>query len=126
MDPSLPPSPSEPDSEPAQLLDQLLQSLFDDFSFWFQRGLVLLELTPDGLLPASEQQVLRQKLEEALQAIAATRALRAACSTPMAVDMDAMAPWHRLMMRVWKLSSMLRIAGVALPPDGRGDAEPQA
>lgn len=128
MDPSLPPPPlpSDPDSEPAQLLDQLLQSLFDDFSFWFQRGLVLLELTPDTLLPASEQQSLRLKLEEALQAIAATRALRAACTTPMAVDMDAMAPWHRLMMRVWNLSSMLRIAGVVLPPDGRGDAEPQA
>jgi hypothetical protein len=128
MDPSLPlpPLPSDPDSEPAQLLDQLLQSLFDDFSFWFRRGLVLLELTPDTLLPASEQQSLRQKLEEALQAIAATRALRAACTTPMAVDMDAMAPWHRLMMRVWNLSSMLRIAGVVLPPDGRGDAEPQA
>lgn len=123
--PPLPPPP-ESDSEPAQLLDQLLQSLFDDFSFWFQRGLVLLELTPDSLLPASEQQSLRQKLEEALQAIAATRALRAACTTPMAVDMDAMAPWHRLMMRVWNLSSMLRIAGVALPPDSRGDAEPQA
>ena len=128
MDPSLPlpPLPSDPDSEPAQLLDQLLQSLFDDFSFWFRRGLVLLELTPDTLLPASEQQSLRQKLEEALQAIAATRALRAACTTPMAVDMDAMAPWHRLMMRVWNLSAMLRIAGVVLPPDGRGDAEPQA
>ena len=128
MDPSLPlpPLPSDPDSEPAQLLDQLLQSLFDDFSFWFRRGLVLLELTPDTLLPASEQQSLRLKLEEALQAIAATRALRAACTTPMAVDMDAMAPWHRLMMRVWNLSSMLRIAGVVLPPDGRGDAEPQA
>jgi hypothetical protein len=128
MDPSLPlpPLPSDPDSEPAQLLDQLLQSLFDDFSFWFRRGLVLLELTPDTLLPASEQQSLRQKLEEALQAIAATRALRAACTTPMAVDMDAMAPWHRLMMRVWNLSSMLRIAGVVLPPDRRGDAEPQA
>ena len=123
--PPLPPPP-ESDSEPAQLLDQLLQSLFDDFSFWFKRGLVLLELTPDALLPASEQQSLRQKLEEALQAIAATRALRAACTTPMAVDMDAMAPWHRLMMRVWNLSSMLRIAGVALPPDSRGDAEPQA
>ena len=124
--PSAQPPAPEPDSEPAQLLDQLLQSLFDDFCFWFQRGLVLLELTPDHLLPAAEQQSLRLKLEEALQAIAATRALRAACATPMAVDMDAMAPWHRLMMRVWNLSSMLRIAGVALPPDGRGDAEPQA
>jgi hypothetical protein len=101
MDPSFPPTPpSEPDSEPAELLDHLLQSLFDDFCFWFKRGLVLLDLTPEKLLPASEQQALRQRLEEALQAIAATRALRAACSTPMAVDMDAMAPWHRLMMRV--------------------------
>ena len=120
MDPSFPPTPpSEPDSEPAQLLDHLLQSLFDDFCFWFERGLVLLDLTPEKLLPASEQQALRQRLEEALQAIAATRALRAACSTPMAVDMDAMAPWHRLMMRVWNLSAMLRIAGVILPPEVR-------
>lgn len=114
--PPLPPPP-EQDSEPAQLLDQLLKSLFDDFSFWFQRGLVLLELTPDALLPVSEQQSLRQKLEEALQAIAATRALRAACTTPMAVDMDAMTPWHRLMMRVWNLSASLRMAGVALPAE---------
>jgi len=126
MDPSLPlpPSPSGPDSEPAQLLDQLLQSLFDDFCFWFERGLVLLDLTPEKLLPRSEQQALRQRLQEALQAIAATRALRAACSTPMAVDMDAMAPWHRLMMRVWSLSAMLRIAGVSLPPEVR--SQPQA
>jgi hypothetical protein len=122
--PPPPPPPSEPDSEPAQLLDQLLQSLFDDFCFWFERGLVLLELTPEKLLPAVEQQALRTRLEEALQAIAAARALRAACSTPMAVDMDAMAPWHRLMMRVWNLSAMLRIAGVALPPEQR--REPQA
>lgn len=103
------------------MLDQLLQSLFDDFCFWFERGLVLLELTPEKLLPASEQLALRTKLEEALQAIAATRALRAACTTPMAVDMDAMAPWHRLMMRVWNLSSMLRIAGVPLPPEIRSE-----
>ena len=46
------------------------------------------------------------------------RALRSACSTPMAVDLEAMAPWHRLMMRVWNLSSMLRVAGVALPEGG--------
>jgi hypothetical protein len=121
--PSPPPQPSEPDSEPAELLDQLLQSLFEDFCFWFERGLVLLDLTPETLLPASEQQALRGRLEEALQAIAATRALRSACSTPMAVDMDAMAPWHRLMMRVWNLSAMLRIAGVTLPPEVRPPAQ---
>ena len=123
------PSPSEPSRQPAQaesaqLLDQLLASLFEDFTFWFERGLVLLDHAPEPLLPAAEQQALRHDLQEALQAIAATRSLRAACSTPMAVDMDAMAPWHRLMMRVWNLSAMLRIAGVALPPEQR--REPQA
>lgn len=117
--PPLQPSASGADPEPAALLDELLSSLFDDFSFWFRRGLVLLEHTPEHLLPAKEQQSLRWKLDEALQAIAATRSLRAACSTPMAVDMDAMAPWHRLMMRVWNLSAMLRIAGVDLPPEER-------
>ena len=124
IDPTPSPSSSGPDAEPAELLDQLLSSLFDDFCFWFERGLVLLEHTPESLLPLKEQQSLRDKLSEALQAIAATRSLRAACSTPMAVDMDAMAPWHRLMMRVWNLSAMLRIAGVELPPEQR--VRPQA
>jgi hypothetical protein len=113
-----PPTPPVPPPESAQLLDQLLDSLFDDFNTWFQRGLVLLDCTPESLLPRSEQQQLRERLETALREIAATRSLRGACSTPMAVDMDAMTPWHRLMMRVWNLSSMLRIAGVALPSEG--------
>ena len=29
--------------------------------------------------------------------------------------MDAMAPWHRLMLRVWSLSSLMRQAGLILP-----------
>ena len=101
------------------LLDQLLGSLFADFSFWFERGLVLLDHTPDHLLPLAEQQDLRRGLDEALRALAATRSMRAVCSTPVAVDLEAMAPWHRLMMRVWNLSAMLRIAGVPLPDDQR-------
>lgn len=109
--------------EPAALLDQLLESLFSDFSFWFQRGLVLLDHTPATLLPVAEQQSLRYALQEGLQALAATRALRAACSAPMAVDLEAMAPWHRLMMRVWNLSAMLRVAGVPLPDDGRASTD---
>ena len=43
----------------------------------------------------------------------------------MAVDMDAMTPWHRLMMRVWNLSAMLRVSGVSLPEQER-PGPPQA
>jgi hypothetical protein len=112
-----PPGAASP-QEPAELLDQLLESLFEDFCFWFERGLVLLEHTPDQLLPPGERSSLRHDLQEGLQAIGAARALRGACSAPMAVDLEAMAPWHRLMMRVWSLSSLLRAAGVALPEGG--------
>lgn len=108
---SVPPPP--PDS--VELLDQLLASLFEDFETWFRRGLVLLDCAPESLLPAAEREQLRTDLTEGLAALAATRALRSASPTPMAVDMDAMTPWHRLMMRVWNLSSQLRGAGVPLP-----------
>ncbi|NDF61582.1 MAG: DUF2605 family protein [Synechococcaceae bacterium WBB_3_034] len=112
------PSGAASPQEPAALLDQLLESLFEDFVFWFERGLLLLEHTPEPLLPPGERNGLRHDLQEGLRAIAAARALRGACSAPMAVDLEAMAPWHRLMMRVWSLSSLLRAAGVALPEGG--------
>lgn len=124
MSESFPPDPfSSAAAEPGALLDELLESLFADFSFWFQRGLVLLDHTPEKLLPAAEQLGLRRDLQQGLKALAATRSLRGACSAPMAVDLEVMAPWHRLMMRVWNLSAMLRVAGVPLPDDDRSPSD---
>lgn len=120
----LPPNSSPhqpPPPESVELLDHLLDSLFDDFAFWFRRGLQLLDHTPEHLLPPVEQRDLRLGLEEGLRALSASRSLRAACPAPMAIDMEAMAPWHRLMMRVWNLSAMLRIAGVTLPEEPSRD-----
>ncbi len=108
MDRSLP----APDS--GQLLEDLLESLLADFEYWFRRGLKLLELAPDSLLPPSEQRRLATALTAALAELAAARALRRASPCPMALDMDAMVPWHQLMLRVWSLSSLLRQAGVGL------------
>lgn len=115
MDRSLP----APDS--GQLLDELLDSLLADFDYWFRRGLQLLELAPESLLPPSEQRRLGAALTSALAELAAARALRRASPCPMALDMDAMAPWHQLMLRVWSLSRLLRQAGVVLAePDQSG------
>jgi hypothetical protein len=102
-----------PDS--ADLLDQLLGSLLDDFEQAFRRGLLLLDHTPTSLVPASEQRQLAHQLRTGLAELSATRALRAASPAPMAVDMEAMTPWHRLMMRVWTLAFHLRQAGIAMP-----------
>jgi hypothetical protein len=109
-----------PDSAPMPesagvLLDQLLGSLLVDFEFWFVRGLVLLEHCPTEVMGGPQRDKLAGRLQAARRELAAARALRGAAPTPMALDMEVMAPWHRLVLSVWSLSSQLRRAGVRLP-----------
>ncbi len=112
--------PSTPDSAPrpgaaGELLDQLLGSLLLDFDFWFDRGLLLLRHCPESVLSAAEQKALSERLNTARKELIAARTLRSAAPVSMALDMQAMAPWHRLVLSVWNLSAELRQAGVALP-----------
>jgi hypothetical protein len=65
----------------------------------------------------AEQHHLHHLLSQALRELAAARALRSAMTETLALDMQAMAPWHRLVMRVWALSAAIRAAGVTLPPE---------
>jgi hypothetical protein len=98
-----------------ELLDQLLGSLLLDFDFWFDRGLLLLQHCPENVLAAGEQEALAQRLVNARKELIAARTLRSAAPVSMALDMQAMAPWHRLVLNVWTLSAELRPAGVVLP-----------
>jgi hypothetical protein len=109
------PQRSELDPEPGDLLDQVLTPLLADFEETFARGLLLLEHCPDRVLPAPRVTVLRERLREAEAALAASRALRAAAPTPMALDMATITPWHELVVEVWSLSGAMRAAGVVLP-----------
>jgi hypothetical protein len=100
-----------PDSE-AELLEQVLNPLLDDFQRSFERGLVLLEHCPEGVVALPRQGELRQRLELAQAELAAARALRSAAPCPMALEMATIAPWHQLVMEVWSLSAALRAAGI--------------
>jgi hypothetical protein len=116
----LPQDPGSQDSGPqdsdAQLLEQLLGSLISDFSLWFDRGLRLLELCPDTVMPPGDRRDLAESLLEARRALQAAVALRRATPAPMALSMETMAPWHQLVLQVWSLSARLRGSGVSLPP----------
>ena len=98
-----------------ELLNQLLGSLLGDFSTWFERGLVLLEHCPDTVMPEDQRQALRSRLEQARKELSAASSLRDAVPTPMALDMETLAPWHQLVLTVWNLSASLRVSGVSLP-----------
>ena len=89
------------------LLDELLASLFADFEHWFQRGEELLEACPDEVMSPDERRRLETRLQDGKKAIAASRALVAASTQPMAVSMDVMKPWHGLVTEVWALAAKL-------------------
>ena len=102
--------PGDPRSTPeaGALLGSLLNSLLDDFDSGFRRGEELLTTCPDTVLSTQEREQLALRLSEAKRAVAATRALVAASTQPMAVSMEAMRPWHHLVTEVWQLSARLR------------------
>lgn len=102
--------------EAGKLLDQLLDPLLDDFSVWFARGQQLLAHCPDAVMTAEERLAMAEELETSGRALVAVRSLRAAAPVSMAVDLQAMAPWHHLVMRCWALAARMRQAGVSLPP----------
>ena len=93
------------DIEGGDLLASLLASLLADFDHWFTRGQAILEQCPDGVLSSRDRLELAERLADAKRSIAATRSLLQASSEPVAVSMQAMAPWHQLVMEVWALSA---------------------
>ncbi len=112
---------SEPSAlpDPASLLEEVLGPLLVDFSDSFERGLRLVEHTPDRVMPPERRLVFRQRLEQARGELNAARALRAATPAPMALEMATIAPWHALLVEVWSLSAALRAAGCH-PDQGTG------
>ena len=98
-------SAMDPDAD--ALLEHLLDSLLNDFSHWFQRGEELLAVCPDLVMAPQERAQMAGRLAEGRKAIAATRALVEASPQAMAVSMEAMAPWHQLVMEVWALAARI-------------------
>ena len=56
------------------------------------------------------------RLSLAAKELAATRSIRAAAPTSLVLEIETLAPWHRLVLDVWNLSSRLRLAQIELPP----------
>ena len=86
------------------LLESLLDSLLNDFNHWFKRGQELIEACPASVMSLDEREAMKVRIDEGLKAIAATRSLVNATPAAMAISMEAMTPWHQLVMEVWGLA----------------------
>ena len=87
------------------LLESLLDSLLNDFNHWFKRGQELLAACPDSVLTPDDREAMGVRIDEGLKAIAATRALVSATPAAMAISMEAMTPWHQLVIEIWGLAA---------------------
>jgi len=95
------------DQEANALLESLLNSLLEDFNHWFNRGQELLNACPDSVMTLNERNAMATRLSEGLKAIDASRALVQATPTAMAISMEAMTPWHQLVLEVWGLAARI-------------------
>ena len=87
------------------LLESLLDSLLNDFNHWVKRGQELLAACPDSVLTPDDREAMGVRIDEGLKAIAATRALVSATPAAMAISMEAMTPWHQLVIEIWGLAA---------------------
>ena len=65
-------------------------------SFW--------QACPDEVMLSEERHRMEDRLQDGKKAIAAIRVLLAASTGPMAISMEVMTPWHRLVTEVWVLA----------------------
>jgi hypothetical protein len=83
------------------LLAQVLSPLLDDFQYWFQRSLALLEEGPLRGTSAEDQANLLARLREAMAETQTAASLLAVTEGQVGVDPAQVMTWHALVAECW-------------------------
>jgi hypothetical protein len=97
----------------SELLKSLLEPLLEDFKYWFERSINLLETEEIHFLSGEDQSDLLARVKQAQQEVAAAKALFQA--TGGQVETAALMPWHRLLAECWQVSARFRSSQSAPP-----------
>jgi hypothetical protein len=87
----------------SELLKSLLEPLLEDFKYWFERSINLLETEEIHFLSGEDQSDLLARVKQAQQEVAA------------AIETAALMPWHRLLAECWQVSARFRSSQSAPP-----------
>ncbi|QQE66458.1 Protein of unknown function DUF2605 [Leptolyngbya sp. BL0902] len=96
--------PDHPDNEAdtqATLLAQVLSPLLDDFQYWFQRSLTLLEAGPLQGTSAEDQAKLLTRVQQAMAETQTAASLLAVTDGQVGVDPAQVMHWHALVAECW-------------------------
>jgi hypothetical protein len=99
-------SPKQPTEK--ELLKQVLEPLLDDFQYWFERSLNLLESERIFFFSEEEQKQLTAKVKLAQQEVSTAKMLFRATEGEIGIDPKMLLPWHNLVAQCWDLARLWR------------------
>ncbi len=90
------------------LLASVLRPLLDDFQYWFQRSLQMLEHESIHFLTAEQQDTLIHRLKTALSETYAAATLLQATDGQAGVETSKVMAWHGLVAECWSIARRRR------------------
>ena len=99
-------SPKQPTEQ--ELLKQVLEPLLDDFLYWFERSLKLLETETMPFLAEKEQSELIEAVQQAQKEVKTAKILFQATEGQAGIDSKILLPWHTLVAQCWDVARMWR------------------
>lgn len=99
---------SDPSPNRETLLASVLKPLLDDFQYWFQRSLQMLEQESIHFLSAEQQQSLIERVKTALSETHTASSLLQATDGQVGVEASKVMAWHGLVAECWAVSRRRR------------------
>ncbi|MGQ9837351.1 MAG: DUF2605 domain-containing protein [Cyanobacteriota bacterium] len=92
----------------AELLQEILGPLLEDYHYWFERSRRFLEEETLDFISPEEQQSILERVLAAQSELQAAEALYQLSDNEVGIDPQLMAKWHRLLMECAELGRRFR------------------
>ncbi len=92
----------------SEVLKNILEPLLEDFVYWFGRSLTLLEKEEINFMTEPQKNDLIARVTDALQAVKTARMMYKLSGEQVGVEVQAMMPWHNLLMECQAVAMKFR------------------
>ncbi|MEN9224450.1 MAG: DUF2605 domain-containing protein [Thermostichus sp. HHBFW_bins_43] len=92
----------------AELLQEILGPLLEDYRYWFERSRRFLQEEKLDFISPGEQQSILERVLAAQSELQAAEALYHLSDNEVGIDPELMAKWHRLLMECAELGRRFR------------------
>lgn len=95
-------------SSKKELMKAVLKPLLDDFIYWFEKSISLLESEQLSFITPPQQKDLLNRLKIAKQEVISAQMLFNATEGEAGIDTQILLPWHQLVAECWSIAQKRR------------------